>query len=147
MTPVEHAGTVSRIIYLERCKGGCTIHGAGIDDAKSYTSSIAKPGDSPLGEYENGANMTGASFTVSSLGRWGVDAFSPIIAAPQVAILGVGRVNRVAREGPGGAVRFTSEICLTLVFDHRANDGVAAAQFLASIVGYLEQPERMEIIR
>ena len=93
------------------------------------------------------AKMTGASFTVSSLGRWGVDAFSPIIAAPQVAILGVGRTNRVAREGPGGAVRFATEICLTLVFDHRANDGVAAAQFLASIVGYLEQPKRLEIIR
>ena len=95
----------------------------------------------------DGAKMTGASFTVSSLGRWGVDAFSPIIAAPQVAILGVGRINRVAREVPGGAVRFASEICLTLVFDHRANDGVAAAQFLRSIVGYLEQPERMEIVR
>ena len=95
----------------------------------------------------DGAKMTGASFTVSSLGRWGVDAFSPVIAAPQVAILGVGRIDRVAREGPGGTVRFASELCLTLVFDHRANDGVAAAQFLASIVGYLEQPQRMEIIR
>ena len=95
----------------------------------------------------DGAKMTGGSFTLSSLGRWGVDAFSPIIAAPQVAILGVGRINRVAREGPGGAVRFASEICLTLVFDHRANDGVAAAQFLASIVGYLEQPQRMEIMQ
>ena len=94
----------------------------------------------------DGAKMTGASFTVSSLGRWGVDAFSPIIDAPQVAILGVGRINRVAREGPGGTVRFASEIFLTLVFDHRANDGVAAAQFLASIVGYLEQSERMEIV-
>ena len=95
----------------------------------------------------DGAKMTGASFTVSSLGRWGVDAFSPVIAAPQVAILGVGRINRVAREGPGGTVRFASEICLTLVFDHRANDGVAAAEFLASIVGYLEQPKRMEIVQ
>ena len=95
----------------------------------------------------DGAKMTGASFTVSSLGRWGVDAFSPIIAAPQVAILGVGRINRVAREGPGGAVRFATEICVTLVFDHRANDGVAAAEFLASIVGYLEQPKRLEMIQ
>ncbi len=95
----------------------------------------------------DGAKMTGASFTLSSLGRWGVDAFSPIIAAPQVAILGVGRISRVAREGPGGTVRFADEICLTLVFDHRANDGVAAAQFLASIVGYLEQPKHLEIIR
>ena len=93
----------------------------------------------------DGAKMTGASFTISSLGRWGVDAFSPIISAPQVAILGVGRVARVAREAPDGGVRFVSELGLTLVFDHRANDGVAAAEFLAAIVGYLEQPARMEL--
>ena len=93
----------------------------------------------------DGARMTGASFTVSSLGRWGVDAFAPIISAPQVAILGVGRVDRVAREGSAGTVRFASEIGLTLVFDHRANDGVQAAQLLAAIVAYLEQPERLEI--
>lgn len=93
----------------------------------------------------DGGRMTGASFTVSSLGRWGVDAFAPIISAPQVAILGVGRVDRVAREGSAGTVRFANEIGLTLVFDHRANDGVQAAQMLAAIVAHLEQPERLEI--
>ncbi len=61
MTPVDHVGAVSPIIYLERCKGGCTIHGAGIDDAKSYTSSIAANGDSAMGEYENAAGQTGAA--------------------------------------------------------------------------------------
>ena len=95
----------------------------------------------------DGARMLGGSFTVSSLGRWGVDAFAPIISAPQVAILGVGRIDRVAREATGGGVRFASEIGLTLVFDHRANDGVQAAQLLASIVGCLEHPERMEPAR
>ena len=95
----------------------------------------------------DGARMTGASFSISSLGRWGVDAFAPIIPAPQVAILGVGGVARVAREGPDGGVRFASELTLTLVFDHRANDGVAAAQLLAAIVGYLENPARMEITK
>ena len=94
----------------------------------------------------DGAKMTGASFTISSLGRWGVDVFSPIISAPQVAILGIGRVARVAREAPDGGVRFASEMNLTLVFDHRANDGVAAAELLAAIVGYLEQPARLELI-
>ena len=95
----------------------------------------------------DGARMLGGSFTISSLGRWGVDAFAPIISAPQVAALGVGRIDRVAREAPDGGVRFASEIGLTLVFDHRANDGVEAAQLLASIVGYLEQPQRLEPTR
>ena len=92
-----------------------------------------------------GAHMLGGSFTISSLGRWGVDAFAPIISAPQVAILGVGRINRVAREAAGGGIRFASEIQLTLVFDHRANDGVQAAQLLAAIVGHLENPQRLEV--
>ena len=92
----------------------------------------------------DGKKMMGGSFTVSSLGRWGVDAFAPIISAPQVAILGVGRVNRVAREAPDSALRFVSEMSVTLVFDHRANDGVEAAKFLSAIVGYLEHPDRME---
>jgi pyruvate dehydrogenase E2 component (dihydrolipoamide acetyltransferase) len=91
-----------------------------------------------------GNKMMGGSFTISSLGRWGVDAFAPIISAPQVAILGVGRVNRVAREGQDASVRFASEMTVTLVFDHRANDGVQAAQFLAAVVGYLEQPHLMD---
>ena len=93
----------------------------------------------------NGSKMTGASFTISSLGRWGVDAFSPIISAPQLAILGVGRINRVAREGPDASVRFASEISLTLVFDHRANDGLEAAEMLTTLVGFLEQPETLEL--
>ena len=93
----------------------------------------------------DGARMLGGSFTISSLGRWGVDAFGPIISAPQVATLGIGRVNRVAREASGGGVRFASEIQLTLVFDHRANDGVEAARLLATIVAYLEHPQRLEV--
>ena len=90
-----------------------------------------------------GAKMTGASFTVSSLGRWSVDTFSPIISVPQVAILGVGRVNEVARRD-GTGVRFVEEVGLTLVFDHRANDGVQAAEMLAEIVANLENPDRLE---
>ena len=93
----------------------------------------------------DGARMVGGSFTISSLGRWGVDAFGPIISVPQVAILGVGRVDRVAREAADGGVRFASEIQLTLVFDHRANDGVEAARLLASIVACLEQPQLLEV--
>ena len=92
-----------------------------------------------------GQHMLGGSFTISSLGRWGVDAFVPIIAAPQVAILGVGAVQRVAREGEGNSLRFVSELGLTLVFDHRANDGVQAAQLLAAIVNLLEHPEQLEL--
>jgi len=85
----------------------------------------------------DGWHMVDASFTVSSLGRWGVEAFTPIINAPQVAILGVGAIDRVAREAPDGSMLFRNELSLCLVFDHRANDGVAAAEFLARIAAEL----------
>ena len=56
-----HVGAVSPIIYLERCRGGCIVHGGGADDAKAYTSSIPPPGDSAIGEFENGMGQTGAA--------------------------------------------------------------------------------------
>ena len=87
----------------------------------------------------DGSATVDASFTVSSLGRWGVEAFTPVINAPQVAILGVGAADRVAREAPGGGVVFRNELTLCLVFDHRANDGVAAAEFLRDIAATLSE--------
>ena len=90
----------------------------------------------------DGSQTVDASFTVTSLGRWGVEAFTPVINAPQVAILGVGAADRLAREAPDGSVRFRSELALCLVFDHRANDGVAAAEFLADIVAAFEENAR-----
>lgn len=92
----------------------------------------------------DGSALLGASFAVSTLGRWGVEAFAPIISAPQVAILGVGGVARRPRETPTGGIGFVSAVGLTLVFDHRANDGVEAAKFLATLVACLEQPDRLQ---
>ena len=106
---------------------------------------IAALAEAARGGGLEGARTLGGSFTISSLGRWGVDAFAPIIVAPQVAILGVGRIQRVAREGDAGAVRFASALALTLEFDHRANDGVQAARLLAAIVAQLENPQLMEV--
>lgn len=106
---------------------------------------IAALAEAARGGGLEGARTLGGSFTISSLGRWGVDAFAPIIVPPQVAILGVGRIQRVAREGDAGAVRFASALALTLVFDHRANDGFQAARLLAAIVAQLENPQLMEV--
>ncbi len=114
---------------------------AAIADEIAALSRAAR--DGPL----RGAATTGASFTVSSLGRWGADAFAPVISAPQVAILGVGRVRRAAREAEDGGVRFADELGLTLVFDHRANDGVAAAECLGAIVRHLQDSTPAEPAR
>ena len=87
-------------------------------------------------------DMMGASFTVTSLSGYGIDAFTPIIDPPQVAILGVGRIveKPAAYEGE---VALRSMMFLSLTFDHRALDGVPAGEFLRTLSGKLEDPAWM----
>ena len=87
-------------------------------------------------------DVMGASFTVTSLAGYGIDAFTPIIDPPQVAILGVGRIV----EKPAaynGEVALRSMMFLSLTFDHRALDGVPAGEFLRTLTGKLEDPAWM----
>ena len=83
--------------------------------------------------------VTGGTFTVTNLGMYGVDAFTPIINPPQVAILGVGRIT----EGlalQGGQVVSRSKMALSLTIDHRIVDGAPGAAFLQTLVQLLEHP-------
>jgi pyruvate dehydrogenase E2 component (dihydrolipoamide acetyltransferase) len=74
----------------------------------------------------------GGTFTVSNLGGHGIDAFTPILNPPQVAILGLGRVREVAvRDGAGLAWR--QQLTVSLTFDHRVTDGVPAARLLQDL--------------
>jgi pyruvate dehydrogenase E2 component (dihydrolipoamide acetyltransferase) len=87
-------------------------------------------------------DVTGASFTVTSLAALEIDAFTPIIDPPQVAILGVGRIV----EKPAvhdGQVAVRSMMHLSLAFDHRALDGAPAGELLRAIKGRLEDPAWM----
>lgn len=81
---------------------------------------------------------TAASFTVSNLGNYGVEMFTPIINVPQVAILGVNTiVNRPADLG-NGVFGFVPYIGLSLTYDHRAIDGGPATLFLREIKNEIE---------
>jgi pyruvate dehydrogenase E2 component (dihydrolipoamide acetyltransferase) len=82
-------------------------------------------------------DMMGASFTITSLANYDIDAFTPIIDPPHVAILGVGRVI----EKPAvyqGQIAIRSMMFLSLTFDHRALDGVPAGEFLRAVKSKLE---------
>jgi pyruvate dehydrogenase E2 component (dihydrolipoamide acetyltransferase) len=84
----------------------------------------------------------GGTFTITNLGQFGVDSFDPIINPPQVAILGVGRIqDRVVAVNGAPAVR--PMLTLTVTFDHRATDGAPASQFLAKVKELLENPARL----
>ena len=86
--------------------------------------------------------MAGGTFTVSALGMFGVDSFTPIINAPQAGILGVNRIfDGLAWEGDTPVKRKT--MCLSLTWDHRINDGAPAAQFLGTVRDLLEAPYRL----
>ena len=76
-------------------------------------------------------DLQDGTFTVSALGMFGVDAFTPIINAPQSGILGVNRL-RDDLKWVGGTPVKTQVMRLSLTWDHRALDGAPAAQFLAA---------------
>lgn len=84
------------------------------------------------GEYTS-EDAAGATFTVSNLGPLGVDAFTPIINPPQVAILGIGRARPVAVPAEDAGVAFRRHMVLSLSFDHRVLDGADAARFLGAV--------------
>jgi len=86
------------------------------------------------------AEITGGTFTVTNLGSFGIDAFTPILNPPEAAILGVGRiVERLTRRDSDLVWR--QKIVLSLTIDHRVVDGAPAAAFLQTLREFLEQPE------
>ncbi|HEU4704051.1 MAG TPA: 2-oxo acid dehydrogenase subunit E2 [Conexibacter sp.] len=90
-----------------------------------------------------GAEMTGATFTVSNLGMFEVSSFIPIVTPPQVAILGVGKTRRVAGFEDDRVVP-RSLMTVTLSADHRAVDGADVARFLATLKSTIEHPEELD---
>lgn len=83
---------------------------------------------------------SGATFTVTNLGAYGIDAFTPIINVPEIAILGTGAVSEqpAVRDGQLCIRRLAT---LSLAFDHRATDGATAARLLSEIRSILEDPD------
>ncbi len=87
-------------------------------------------------------DVEGGTFTVTSLGMYGVDTFTPILNPPQAGILGVGRIYDGLRWQDETPVR-TAMLRLSLTWDHRVLDGAPAAEFLASVRDYLQAPFRL----
>jgi pyruvate dehydrogenase E2 component (dihydrolipoamide acetyltransferase) len=87
------------------------------------------------------ADYEGATFTVTNLGAYGVDGFTPIINLPQVGILGVGALRTVPGFDDTGAVVARKLMTLSLTFDHAFVDGAHAAEYLARVRELLERGE------
>ncbi|CAN5818327.1 MAG: dihydrolipoamide acetyltransferase family protein [Ilumatobacteraceae bacterium] len=107
-----------------------------LDDLSAETTRLAeaaRAGKLTLEELEGG------TFSVSALGMFGVDAFTPVINPPNVAILGVGRLRDELVLTDEGVVT-ASRMTLSLTWDHRAFDGAPAAEFARAIVTNLANP-------
>ena len=83
-------------------------------------------------------NPQGASFTVSNLGNYGVEMFTPVINLPQVAILGVNTIVPRPKDLGDGVYGFVPYMGLSLTYDHRAIDGGEATRFLKQIAIEIE---------
>jgi pyruvate dehydrogenase E2 component (dihydrolipoamide acetyltransferase) len=103
---------------------------ADIARARSELAAKAQAGTLGMDEIEGG------TFTISNLGAFGADSFTPIVNPPQCAILGVGRIveKPVAADGE---VSVRPTMWLSLTFDHRLVDGAPAARFLQALADRL----------
>ena len=89
--------------------------------------------------------LGGSTFTITNLGMYEIDAFTPIINLPEAAILGVGRIKAqpavvADRSRPGEEICVRQMMWLSLTFDHRLVDGAPAARFLQYVKSLIEEP-------
>jgi pyruvate dehydrogenase E2 component (dihydrolipoamide acetyltransferase) len=78
-------------------------------------------------------DLVGSTFTVSNLGAFGVESFTPVLNAPEVGILGVDAIAQRVAAGPGGTPVLEPRIGLSLTVDHQVVDGAPAARILKAI--------------
>ncbi|MCJ0849183.1 dihydrolipoamide acetyltransferase family protein [Bacillus cereus] len=84
-------------------------------------------------------DMHGTTFTISNLGSFGIEYFTPVLNTPETGILGIGAIEHVPVY-KGKKLKKGSMLPLSLTFDHRVLDGAPAAAFLRTIKHYLEEP-------
>lgn len=109
-----------------------------LDLSRRIKALAAQAREGTLGMEE----MQGSTFSITNLGAYGIDFFTPVLNSPEAGILGVGAVQ----ETPvfiGEEVQRRSILPLSLTFDHRVLDGAPAAEFLYTLRTYLEEPYRM----
>jgi len=85
-------------------------------------------------------HLTGGTFSITNLGGFGIDAFTPIINFPEAAVLGVGAIRKEPVVLESGELAAREQITLSLTFDHRVADGALAARFLQALVRLIDVP-------
>jgi pyruvate dehydrogenase E2 component (dihydrolipoamide acetyltransferase) len=110
-----------------------------VDIDRDLQDLIGKARDGKLKPDE----YTGATFTISNLGSFGVEEFTAIINPPGSAILALGAAKKTAIVQPDGSIGVGTIMKMTLSCDHRVIDGAAGGRFLYELQQIMEQPVRM----
>lgn len=115
------------------------IKDAATKSLKEISTEASDLGSRAIGNELQLDEVANGTFTVTSLGMFGVDTFTPILNAPQTGILGVGRIYEGV-SWVGELPRKTNFLRLSLTWDHQVVDGAPAAKFLQDVKSRLEQP-------
>ena len=140
LLPAVHVGMAvalddGLIVPVVRDTAGRTL--SSLADETTRLADAARKGELGLPDLEGG------TFSVSTLGMYGVDGFTPVINPPNTAILGVGRLrDDVVVES--GSVATVTRVTLSLTWDHRAFDGAPAAEFCRTICELLQDPSALD---
>ncbi|GAY77513.1 dihydrolipoamide acetyltransferase component (E2) of acetoin dehydrogenase complex [Sporolactobacillus inulinus] len=114
-------------------------------DQKSLSTisrEIRKASKAARGSELNQLQLSGSTFTITSLGTYGVGFFTPVINPPEVGILGVGTITQQPVY-VDDELQKRRIMPLSLTFDHRAVDGAPAAAFLAAVKANLQAPFKL----
>ena len=114
-----------------------TLHGANLKSLNEISAEAKKLAKTCQDGAATPDMLQGASFTISNLGSFGIESFTPVINTPQVAILGVGTIVTRVRE-VAGEIKTYPAMSLSLTYDHRAVDGAPASRFLVDLKNALE---------
>lgn len=93
----------------------------------------------------DGDLYSGSTFSITNLGGYEIEYFTPIINTPEVGILGVGALQKELELDDDGGVVQKLKLPLSLSYDHQIIDGAPAAEFLSKIAAYLQDPYRLLI--
>jgi 2-oxoisovalerate dehydrogenase E2 component (dihydrolipoyl transacylase) len=119
-----------------------TIRDAGARSVWQLASEILRLSDAARNNKASREELTGATFTVSSLGPMGGITSTPVVNPPQVAIVAVNKIeDKLVAVDDDIEVR--KRMNLSLSCDHRVVDGWDAASFMQALKGYIENPLRL----
>lgn len=115
-----------------------TVRNASLMSLREFSAVSKALASEAIGATINPDLLSGATFTVSNLGGFGIESFTPLLNVPQTAILGVDAIFPRVKINPDGSIGAEQRIGLSLTADHRAIDGADAARFLQDLVRFIE---------